>query len=226
MGDRTSFFEINRMFGPGIITGRARLNAQPLGIVANQPKVMGGVLFPKSANKAARFIQMCNAFNIPLIFLSDVPGFMIGTAVEKEGIIRAGAKMIFAVSQATVPKICVVVRKSYGAGLYAMAGPGFEPDCTLCFPNAMIAVMGPEAAVNAVFFNKIMAVPLEERPAMIQKLRGEYREDVDIYRLADKLIVDAVIPPHTIRDELVHRLKNYKSKSFSTPERRHGILPM
>jgi len=224
--DRNSFFEIKRMFAPEVITGLARLNGHPVGVIANQPKVMGGVLFVKSANKAARFIQLCDAFNIPVIFLSDVPGFMIGTAVEKDGIIRAGAKMIYAVSQATVPKICVVVRKAYGAGLYAMAGPGFEPDCTLCFPNAMIAVMGPEAAVNAVFYNKIQAVPPEERSAMILKLREKYRDDVDIYRLADKLIVDAVIPPHTIRDELVNRLKNYMSKQLKTPARRHGILPM
>jgi acetyl-CoA carboxylase carboxyltransferase component len=224
--DRNSFFEIKKLFAPEIITGLGRINGHPVGIIANQPKIMGGVLFTKSANKAARFIQMCDAYNVPLVFLSDVPGFMIGTAVEREGIIRAGAKMIYAVSQSTVPKICVVVRKAYGAGLYAMAGPGFEPDCTLCFPNAMIAVMGPEAAVNAVFFNKIQAVPAEERPAMVQKLREEYREDVDIYRLADKLIVDMVIPPHNVRDELINRLKNYQTKELSIPNKRHGILPM
>jgi len=226
MIDRNSFFEIKRMFALEIITGFARMNGNPVGVIANQPKVMGGVLFAKSANKASRFIQLCDAFNIPTVYLSDVPGFMIGTAVEREGIIRAGAKMIYAVSQSTVPKICVVVRKAYGAGLYAMAGPGFEPDCTLCFPDAMIAVMGPEAAVNAVFFNKIMAVPPEERPAKVQKLREEYREDVDIFKLADKMIVDAVIPPHTIREEIINRLKNYQSKQIVIPEKRHGILPM
>ena len=125
----------------------------------------GGVLFVDSADKATRFIQLCDAFNVPLLFLADVPGFMVGTAVEKQGIIRHGAKMITAVSEATVPKICVVVRKAYGAGLYAMAGPGFEPDATIALPTAKIAVMGAEAAVNAVYANKIAALddPAEAR---------------------------------------------------------------
>ena len=118
----------------------------------------GGVLFVDSADKATRFIQLCDAFNLPLLFLADVPGFMVGTAVERQGIIRHGAKMISAVSEATVPKICVIVRKAYGAGLYAMAGPGFEPDATLALPTAKIAVMGAEAAVNAVYYNRLAAI--------------------------------------------------------------------
>ncbi len=136
-------------------------------MVANNPMFKGGVLFVDSADKATRFIQLCDAFNVPLLFLADVPGFMVGTAVEKQGIIRHGAKMISAVSEATVPKICVVVRKAYGAGLYAMAGPGFEPDATLALPTAKIAVMGAEAAVNAVYANKIAAIATRrssERP--------------------------------------------------------------
>src|SRR5205823_454794 len=135
-----------------VVTGLGRIDGAPVGIVANQPNQKGGVLFVDSADKAARFVWLCDAFNIPLVFLADVPGFMVGTAVERQGIIRHGAKMITAVSEATVPKICVIVRKAYGAGLYAMAGPGFEPDATIALPTARIAVMGPEPAVNAVFY--------------------------------------------------------------------------
>ena len=138
-----------------LITGLSRIDGQVVGIVANQSKVKGGVLFVDSADKATSFINLCDAFHIPLLFLADVPGFMVGTQVERAGIIRHGAKMISAVSEATVPKISVIVRKAYGAGLYAMAGPAFEPDCCLALPTAQIAVMGPEAAVNAVYSNKI-----------------------------------------------------------------------
>ena len=144
----------------------------PIGIVANQPKVKGGVLFVDSSDKAARFIWTCNAFNVPLLFLADVPGFMIGTQVEREGIIRHGAKMISAVSEATVPKISVIVRKAYGAGLYAMAGPAFEPDGCIALPSASIAVMGPQAAINAVYYNQLQAIEDEhERAARTEQLR-------------------------------------------------------
>ena len=144
---------------------RAPRRPRSIGIVANQPKHKGGVLFVDSADKAARFIWTCNAFNVPLLFLADVPGFMIGTQVEREGIIRHGAKMISAVSEATVPKISVIVRKAYGAGLYAMAGPAFEPDCCLALPSASIAVMGPQAAINAVYFNQLQAIEDEDERA-------------------------------------------------------------
>ena len=149
--------------------GFARLDGRAIGIVANQPKVKGGVLFVDSADKAARFIWTCNAFNVPLLFLADVPGFMIGTQVERQGIIRHGAKMISAVSEATVPKLSVIVRKAYGAGLYAMAGPAFEPDCCIALPTASIAVMGPEAAINAVFYNQIQEI---EDPARARGVRA------------------------------------------------------
>src|ERR1035437_5649633 len=129
--DAGSLFEIHQLWARELVVGFARLDGQPIGVVANNPMFKGGVLFVDSADKATRFIQLCDAFSLPLLFLADVPGFMVGTAVEKQGIIRHGAKMISAVSEATVPKICVVVRKAYGAGLYAMAGPGFEPDATL-----------------------------------------------------------------------------------------------
>src|ERR671936_463095 len=156
--DADSFLEVHPRWAKEVVVGYARLDGRAIGIVANQPKQKGGVLFVDSADKAARFIQTCNAFNIPLLFLADVPGFMIGTQVERQGIIRHGAKMISAVSEATVPKLSVIVRKAYGAGLYAMAGPGFEPDCCIALPTASIAVMGPEAAINAVFYNHIQQI--------------------------------------------------------------------
>ncbi len=166
--DAESFTQVHERWAKELIVGYGRLDGEVVGIVANQPRQKGGVLFVDSADKAARFICTCNAFNMPLLFLADVPGFMIGTAVEKQGIIRHGAKMISAVSEATVPKISVVVRKAYGAGLYAMAGPAFEPDCCLALPNASIAVMGPQAAVNAVFYNQIQAIEDDgEREAFV-----------------------------------------------------------
>jgi acetyl-CoA carboxylase carboxyltransferase component len=196
-----------------------------VGIIASQPRFKGGVLFVDSADKAARFITCCDAFNIPLLFLADVPGFMIGTAVERQGIIRHGAKMIAALSQAGVPKICVVMRKAYGAGLYAMAGPAFDPDCTLALPSAQIAVMGPEAAVNAVYYNRIQDLPEADRAAFVQRLQEEYREDIDIYRLADELIIDAVVPPADLRAELVRRFAVYASRRRNDPQRHHGNFP-
>ena len=181
--------------------------------MASQPKWKGGVLFVDSADKAARFIWLCDAFGIPLLFLADVPGFMIGKAVERQGIIRHGAKMISAVADATVPKNCVVLRKAYGAGLYAMCGPGFDPDATLALPQAMIAVMGAEAAVNAVFANKIAEKPEGERAAYVEELRAQYREDIDLLKLASNLHVDAVVAGDDLRGELLRRL---------SPARRQG----
>ena len=186
----------------------------------------GGVLFHDSADKAAKFIQLCDAFHIPLLFLADIPGFMIGTKVEQAGIIRHGAKMISAMSEATVPKISVIVRKAYGAGLYAMAGPAFEPDCCLALPSAQIAVMGPEAAVNAVYANKIAELPAEERAAFIQEKRKEYQEDMNIYELASEMIVDGVIPFDHLRDELCHRLQAYTSKEMTFTRRKHPVYPV
>ncbi|UCF08126.1 MAG: acyl-CoA carboxylase subunit beta [Thermoplasmata archaeon] len=223
--DRDSFLEVKKLYAPELIVGFSRIGGKSIGIIANQPMVKGGVLFVESAYKGAKFMQLCDAFNIPLLWLADVPGFMIGTAVEKQGIIRAGARMIFSVSQATVPKVSIIVRKAYGAGLYAMAGPGYEPDTCLALPTAMIAVMGPEAAVNAVFFNKIQALPEEERPAYIQKLREEYRQDVDIYKLGAEMVTDGMVAPSELRNEIINRFKKYESKEYHLPKRRHGVIP-
>ncbi len=224
--DEGSFCEVKKLFAAEIITGLARIDGQVVGIIANQPRVKGGVLFHDSADKAAKFISLCDAFHIPLIFLADVPGFMIGTQVEKAGIIRHGAKMIFAMSEATVPKLTVIVRKAYGAGLYAMAGPAFEPDCCIALTTAQIAVMGPEAAVNAVYANKIAQLPKEEQATFIQEKRDEYKEEIDVYRLASELIIDDVIEPNQLREALSTRLQAYKSKYLQFSDRKHGVSPV
>lgn len=225
--DAESFFEIKPLFAPELVCGLGRLEGKPVGIVANNPQVKGGVLFVDSADKAARFIWCCDAFNIPLVFLADVPGFMVGTQVEREGIIRHGAKMVTAVSEATVPKVSVVVRKAYGAGLYAMSGPAFEPEATIALPTAEIAVMGPEAAVNAVFANKIAALDDEdERAAFIAHQREVYEEDVDLLRLASELVVDAIVELPDLRTELVRRLGRAEGKDRHFSHRRHGVPPV
>ncbi|RBW67996.1 acyl-CoA carboxylase subunit beta [Bacillus taeanensis] len=224
--DQETFFEIKKRFAPEIITGFARMNGHTLGIIANQPRMKGGVLFHDSADKAAKFITLCDAFNVPLLFLADIPGFMIGTKVERAGIIRHGAKMIAAMSEATVPKISVIVRKAYGAGLYAMAGPAFEPDCCLALPTAQIAVMGPEAAVNAVYANKIAELPEEERSAFIKQKREEYKKNIDIYRLASEMIIDDIVSPNALREELITRFSAYMSKYMTFSNRKHPIYPV
>lgn len=225
--DEGSFFEIKKLFAPEIITGFARLDGRPVGIIANQPKVKGGVLFVDSADKAAKFITLCDAFHIPLLFLADVPGFMIGTKVERAGIIRHGAKLIAAMSSATVPKISVIVRKAYGAGLYAMAGPAFEPDCCIALPTAQIAVMGPEAAVNAVYSNKINEIEdPKERIQFVQKMQQEYKEHIDIYKLASEMIIDDVVAASELRDVLVSRFALYETKEMPFGERKHPVYPV
>jgi acetyl-CoA carboxylase carboxyltransferase component len=224
--DDGSWCEIKELFAPELLTGLARIDGRVVGVVANQPKAKGGVLFVDSADKAARFIWLCDAFSIPLLFLSDVPGFMVGSAVEREGIIRHGAKMIAAVSEARVPKVCVVVRKSYGAGLYAMAGPAFEPEATIALPTAMIAVMGPEAAVNAVFANKIAELPEDERDAFVEQKREEYRRDIDVYRLASELVIDAVVDPAQLRDEIAARFEAAAGKERPRVAKRHPVTPV
>jgi acetyl-CoA carboxylase carboxyltransferase component len=224
--DAESFCEVHQRWAKELVVGYARLDGRVVGIVANQPKYKGGVLFVDSADKAARFIATCNAFNVPLLFLADVPGFMIGTDVERQGIIRHGAKMISAVSEATVPKISVVVRKAYGAGLYAMAGPAFEPDCCIALPTASIAVMGPEAAINAVFFNQIQAIDDEaERDRFVAQKREEYSADIDILHLASELVVDAVIEPDELRAELIRRFAFAEGRDRRFSERRNPITP-
>jgi acetyl-CoA carboxylase carboxyltransferase component len=224
--DAGSFLEVHARWAKEVVVGFARLDGRPIGIVANQPQVKGGVLFVDSADKAARFIWTCNAFNVPLLFLADVPGFMIGTQVERQGIIRHGAKMISAVSEATVPKLSVIVRKAYGAGLYAMAGPAFEPDCCIALPSASIAVMGPEAAINAVFYNQIREIEdPEEREEFVRRKRDEYAADIDILHLASEMVVDATIEPDELRAELIRRFALAESKDRTFSARHNPVTP-
>ena len=225
--DAESFFEVKPLFAPELVVGFGLLEGSPVGVVANNPAQKGGVLFTDTADKAARFIWCCDAFNVPLIFLADVPGFMVGTQVEREGIIRHGAKMITAVSEATVPKVSVILRKAYGAGLYAMSGPAFEPEATIALPTAKIAVMGPEAAVNAVFANKIAAIedPVEQE-AFVAEQRRVYEADVDLLRLASELVIDAVVEWEDLRVEIDRRLRRAAGKSRKFSERHHGVPPV
>ncbi|MEJ7750891.1 MAG: acyl-CoA carboxylase subunit beta [Thermoleophilaceae bacterium] len=225
--DEGSFLEVHKRWAKELVVGYARLEGRVVGIVANQPKQKGGVLFVDSSDKAARFIWTCNAFNVPLLFLADVPGFMIGTAVERQGIIRAGAKMISAVSEATVPKLSVILRKAYGAGLYAMAGPAFDPDACIALPSAKIAVMGPQAAINAVFFNQVQAIEdPSEREAFVAKLRREYKEEIDVLHLASELVVDAVVAPENLRSELVRRFSLYTGRQRDWPAKHNAVTPV
>lgn len=170
--------------------------------------------------------MICNAYDIPLLYLSDVPGYMIGSKVEQSGIIRHGAKMISALSEASVPIISIIVRKCFGAGLYAMAGPAFGSDAVLALPSAQIAVMGPEAAVNAVYFNKIQALPEDERPAFIAEKRKEYTADIDIFKLASELIIDDLVGFDEMRTEVIRRFNVYRTKQVQKYDKRNAIHPV
>ncbi len=225
--DADSFFEVHALWARELVVGLARLNGEVVGVVGNNPMYKGGVLFVDSADKATRFVDFCDAFNIPLVFLADVPGFMVGAAVERQGIIRHGAKMLSAVAEATVPKFCVVVRKAYGAGLYAMAGPGLRPDATLALPTAKIAVMGSDAAVNAVYANKIAAIEdAAEASAFVEARRREYDEDIDILRLGSELVVDDIVDAADLRAVLIARLGAARGRSREFSDRRHSVRPV
>src|SRR5215211_3191537 len=225
--DDGSFFEVKPLFAAELVTGFGRMDGETVGVVANNSAVRGGVLFVDSADKASRFIWLCDAFNVPLVYLADVPGFMIGWDVGRAGIIRQGAKMVTGVSEATAPQVSVVVRKAYGAGLYAMAGPGFGPDACLALPTARIAVMGPDAAVNAVYANKIAAFEDdEERAAFVAARREEYEQDVDLERLVSDLVLGGVVEPEQLRDGVVRRLRYAARRDRAFSERRRGVPPV
>ncbi|MGI8677887.1 MAG: acyl-CoA carboxylase subunit beta [Jatrophihabitans sp.] len=225
--DADSFFEIKPLFAAEVVVGLGRIDGRPVGVVANNSMVRGGVLFVDSADKCARFIWLCDAFNVPLLYLADVPGFMVGSEVERQGIIRHGAKMITAVSEATVAQVSVIVRKAYGAGLYAMAGPGFMPDVCIALPTAKVAIMGPEAAINAVYANKIAAIDEKDaKEEFIAVKRAEFQQDVDILRLAADLVLDVVIEPSELRGELKRRYAVLVGKSRHFATKRHGVPPV
>jgi acetyl-CoA carboxylase carboxyltransferase component len=222
--DGGSFFEIKALWAQEMVTGLARLDGRVIGIVANQPSVRAGAIFVDSADKAARFISLCDAFNIPLIFLQDVPGFMVGVAVERQGIIRHGAKMLTAMASAEVPRFTVVMRKAYAAGYYAMCAPGFEPRATLALPTATIGTMSPEASTNAMYANRIAEITdPEERAAYIAARVAEQEAEMNLLHMSSELVVDAVVDPPALRTELIARLA--ASDGWGrTPGRRHHVV--
>ncbi|MFC7059338.1 acyl-CoA carboxylase subunit beta [Halovenus salina] len=223
--DAGSWFELQPEFGPEMLTGFARIDGRPVGIVANQPAQRAGAIFPDAAQKAAEFIWKCDAFNVPLLYLADTPGFMAGSQVEKEAILEKGKKMIYATSSATVPKQCVVVRKAYGAGIYAMSGPAYDPESTIALPSGEIAIMGPEAAINAVYARKLAEIDdPEERKQREQELREEYREDIDVHRMASEVVIDEIVPPSTLRKELDARFEFYETVDKDLPDKKHGTI--
>ncbi len=223
--DAGSAFELQPGYGAEVVTAFARIDGRPVGIVANQPATRAGAIFPDAAAKAAEFVWKCDAFGVPLLYLCDTPGFMAGSRVEKEGILEAGKKMIYAASAATVPKQCVVVRKAYGAGIYAMSGPAYDPESTVALPSGEIAIMGPEAAINAVYANELDAIDdPEERAEREAKLREEYRQDIDAHRMASEVVIDEVVPPGELRRELAARFAFYESVEKDRPDKKHGTV--
>ena len=222
--DDQHVFEIKPTWARNIITALARFNGQPAGIVASQPMIKGGALDIDASDKAARFITLCDAFNVPLVFLQDVPGFIVGTEVEKQGIIRHGAKMLYAVSEATVPKVTVVLRKAYGAGYYVMCGRGYEPDGLFAWPSAEISVMGPEGAVDIIFPKQIAAAedPQAARAQFIQTVR----QTIDPYIAASWAFVDDVIDPPDTRRVIIDALEGAATKRTHRPWRKHGVRPV
>jgi acetyl-CoA carboxylase carboxyltransferase component len=222
--DDGEFFDIKPKFAKTIITCLARFGGMPVGIVANQPKQLGGILENDSADKAARFVNLCDAFNIPLVFLQDVPGFMVGSKVEHAGIIRHGAKMLYAISRATVPKITVVVRKAYGAGYYVMNGKAYEPDLIVAWPSAEISVMGAEGAVNIIGRSAIEASddPEKTREAMLAAVR----EQIDPYIAAKNALIDDIIDPRETRPTIIRGLRMAKDKRIERPWKKHGVMPV
>jgi acetyl-CoA carboxylase carboxyltransferase component len=222
--DADSFFEVKPRFAPELVTGLARIDGRPVGVVANQPAEKSGAIFPDSANKGAGFVWTCDAFGIPLVYLCDTPGFMVGSGVEREGILRKGRKFIYATSNAQVPKLCVITRKAYGAGIYAMCGPSFEPDATLALPSAELAVMGPDAAVHALFADQMEDMDPEGRREFEAAMRSEYEEFVDIRKQAAKMQVDELLPAGDLRAQLRERLRALRTKRRTERDRHHGTV--
>lgn len=218
------FFEMKPTWAMNIITGFARFDGRPVGIVASQPMVHGGILDVDSADKAARFVWLCDAFEIPLVFLQDVPGFVVGKAVEAQGIIRHGAKMLHAVSEATVPKITVIVRKAYGAGYFVMNGSGYEPDLIVAYPSAEISVMGPEGAVNIGFRKQIEASANPDETRAL--LEAEFRKLIDPYIAAGYGYIDDIIDPADTRKVIVQGLRLSHTKRIQRPPKKHGVYPV
>jgi acetyl-CoA carboxylase carboxyltransferase component len=222
--DDGEWLDLKPQWAKTIITCLARMGGRPVGIIANQPRHLGGILDNDSADKAARFVNLCDAFGIPLLFLVDVPGFMVGTKVEAAGIIRHGAKMLHAVAAATVPKITVVVRKAYGAGYYVMNGRAYEPDLIVAWPSAEISVMGAEGAVEIVF--RRMVEEAEDPVAKRAELIAAYQDLIDVYRAARNDMIDDVIDPRETRPTVIRALEMAAGKRVERPWRKHGVVPV
>jgi acetyl-CoA carboxylase carboxyltransferase component len=224
--DDGRFFELKPTWARNLVTGFARFGGRPVGIVANQPKFLGGALDVNAADKAARFVWLCDAFNIPLVFLMDCPGFLVGSTVEKQGIIRHGAKMLFAVAEATVPKVTVVMRKGYGAGYYVMNGRAYEPDLIVAWPTAEISVMGPEGAVNIIFRKQIEGLPEEQRDQARNDMVAMIREQISPYIAAGWSFIDDIIDPADTRASICAGLGAAANRRVERPWRKHGVLPV
>jgi acetyl-CoA carboxylase carboxyltransferase component len=223
--DEDSVFQHRQRFAPELITAFARLEGRAVGVVANQPMRKGGVLTGDSSDKGAQFVQLCNAYGLPLLFLCDVPGFMVGSAVERAGIIRHGAKFLQALADCSVPRICVVLRKAYGAGYLAMSGASFGADATIALPQARLAIMGPEAAVNAIHHRRIAAIAdPDERAAFVAGRREEYMADLDVFRAASEAYLDAVVSADDLRGELALRLRHLCGRELTAPRRRTAVV--
>ncbi len=223
--DRGTFFELQPYYAPNIVIGFARLNGRSVGVVANQPKVLAGVLDINASDKAARFVRFCDAFNIPIITFMDVPGYLPGVAQEHGGIIRHGAKLLYAYSEATVPKITVILRKAYGGSYIAMGSKHLRADIVYAWPTAEIAVMGPEGAVNIVFRKEIKEAEDPEKRRL--ELIGEYRKKfANPYVAASRLYVDDVIYPHETRPKLIQALEMLQNKREERPMKKHGNIPL
>jgi methylmalonyl-CoA decarboxylase subunit alpha len=222
--DHGELLDIKKKFGRSLITCLARIGGQPVGVVANQPKYLGGILENDSADKAARFIQTCDAFNLPLVFLQDVPGFMVGSKVEQAGIIRHGAKMLHAMSAASVPKLTVVIRKAYGAGYYVMCGRAYEPDLIVSWPTGEISVMGAEGMVGIA--GKKLFGGAEPPPELKQQIIGMIQQNIDIYKVAGWGLIDDVIDPRDTRRVLAWGLELARHRQVERPQKKRGILPV
>ncbi len=223
--DDAGFFEVMENWAGNILIGFARLDGRSIGIIANQPAVQAGVLDINASVKAARFVRFCDAFNIPLLTFEDVPGFLPGTAQEHGGIIRHGAKLLYAYCEATVPKLTVITRKAYGGAYDVMSSKHIRGDINLAWPTAEIAVMGPEGAVNIIFRREIAesAVPEETRARLVADYREKFASP---YVAASRGYIDAVIEPHETRPRLINALEMLKNKRDSNPPKKHGNIPL
>jgi len=222
--DDGTYFDLKPQWAKTIITCLARFGGRPAGIVANQPRQLGGILDNDSADKAARFINLCNAYGLPLVYLMDVPGFMVGTKVEQAGIIRHGAKMLYATASATVPKVTVVLRKAYGAGYYVMCGRAYEPDLIVAWPSAEISVMGAEGAVEIIFRKQVQEA--EDPAAKRAELIANFREIIDVYVAAGNDMIDDVIDPRETRATVCRALEMAAGKKVERPWKRSGVVPV